>query len=211
MMTKREEQLIAIYKELKSFDLNYKVNNLCGLDEAGRGPMMGPVVAAAVVLGDEDIIGLNDSKKISEKKRMLLADEIKQKAKAWGVGVATSDEIDEVGIQKANYLAFERAFMEIKNIVDDIDHVIIDGNYKNIEIESHEMIVKGDTKSACIAAASILAKTERDKYIVEVCHKEFPQYNFLKNKGYGTLEHREAILKYGLCPYHRKSFCKNYI
>lgn len=210
-MGKREEQLKAIYTELKSFDDGYKVEKLCGLDEAGRGPMMGPVVAAAVILGDEPIIGLKDSKKISEKKRYELADIIKEKALSWAIGYASSEEVDEVGIQRANYLAFERAHLKIKESGQNIDYSLIDGNYKNINIENHETVVKGDSKSACIAAASILAKTARDSYIVEVCDKEYPDYNFAKNKGYGTKEHLEKIKELGLTPYHRKTFCGKYI
>jgi ribonuclease HII len=211
MLSKREEKLKQEYINLKKFDEEFGVENLCGLDEAGRGPMMGPVVAAAVILGEEPIIGVRDSKKISEKKRYILAETIKEKSKAWAIGYATSAEVDEFGIQKANYMAFERAYSKLKDDGVVINYSLIDGNYKNIDIENHETVVKGDAKSACIAAASILAKTARDSYIVDVCHKEYPEYNFEKNKGYGTKEHLEKIKELGLTPYHRKSFCGKYI
>lgn len=209
----REDKEKELFNEMKKFDLQFENKLICGLDEAGRGPLMGGVFAAAVVLDyDIEILGLKDSKKISEKKRFELEINIKKLAKAWAVGYATEIEIDEFGIQKANFLAFERAYDEILKNLDKNDiKALIDGNYKGINIINQEMIIKGDSKSLAIAAASILAKTARDRYIVEVCDKKYPEYKFSKNKGYGTAEHIEAIEKYGVTEYHRKSFCKKWI
>lgn len=209
----REEKEKELFNEMKKFDLQFENKLICGLDEAGRGPLMGGVFAAAVILDyDIEILGLKDSKKISEKKRFELETDIKKLAKAWAIAFATEKEIDEFGIQKANFLAFERAYDEVLKNLDEKDiKSLIDGNYKGINIENQEMIVKGDSKSLAIAAASILAKTARDRYITEICDKKYPEYKFSKNKGYGTAEHIEAIEKYGITEYHRKSFCKKWV
>ena len=180
---------------------------VCGVDEAGRGPLMGPVCAAAVILPEGiELEGVNDSKKLSEKKREALFDVIKEKAIAWSVAFADVEEIEEVNILNATYLAMNRA---IEGLSVPADYALIDGNRvpKDIKIEC-ETVVKGDAKSLSIAAASILAKVSRDRLVLEY-DKEFPEYKFADHKGYGTAAHIEAIKKYGPCKYHRPSFLKN--
>lgn len=181
--------------------------SVCGVDEAGRGPLAGPVCAAAVILPQDcEIKGLNDSKKISEKKRELLYDEIIQKAISYCVAFGTLEEIEEYNILQATYLAMNRA---IEGFTARSDFALIDGNRipANIKIPC-ETVVKGDGKSCSIAAASILAKVTRDRLLMEY-DKEYPQYNFAKHKGYGTAEHYAAIRQFGPCPIHRLSFLKN--
>ena len=175
-----------------------------GCDEAGRGCLAGPVVAAAVILpSDFSHPLLNDSKQINEKNRYLLRKEIEQKAISFAIGVLDNHKIDEVNILKASILAMHQALDGLKNIP---EHLIIDGNkffkYKNIP---HQCIVKGDSKYFSIAAASILAKTYRDDMMLDL-HKIHPEYNWNKNKGYPTKQHRQAIKKFGPTPYHRMSF-----
>lgn len=179
--------------------------SVCGVDEAGRGPLAGPVCAAAVILpGGVIIDGVNDSKKLSEKKRESLFDVIREQALSYSIAYATVDEIEEINILNATMLAMRRAIdgLEIK-----ADYAMIDGNkIPPIDIDA-ECIVKGDAKSMSIACASILAKVSRDRLLYKYA-EEYPMYGFDKHKGYGTKVHREAILKYGPCPYHRKSFLK---
>lgn len=182
---------------------------ICGVDEAGRGPLAGPVCAAAVILpADVYIEGLNDSKKLSEKKREALYGVITEKAVAYGVAFGTLEEIEEFNILNATFLAMNRAIdeLEVKP-----DYALIDGNRVPTGINIPcETVVKGDFKSASIAAASILAKVTRDRLLLRY-DEEYPQYNFKKHKGYGTKEHYEAIKKYGVCEVHRLSFLKNVI
>lgn len=179
--------------------------SVCGVDEAGRGPLAGPVCAAAVILPEGVIIdGVNDSKKLSEKKRESLFDVIREQTLAYSIAYATVDEIEEINILNATMLAMRRAIdgLDIK-----ADYAMIDGNkIPPIDIDA-ECIVKGDAKSMSIACASILAKVSRDRLLYKYA-EEYPMYGFDKHKGYGTKVHREAILKYGPCPYHRKSFLK---
>lgn len=179
--------------------------SVCGVDEAGRGPLAGPVCAAAVILPEGVIIdGVNDSKKLSEKKRESLFDVIREQALSYSIAYATVDEIEEINILNATMLAMRRAIdgLDIK-----ADYAMIDGNkIPPIDIDA-ECIVKGDAKSMSIACASILAKVSRDRLLYKYA-EEYPMYGFDKHKGYGTAAHREAILKYGPCPYHRKSFLK---
>lgn len=179
--------------------------SVCGVDEAGRGPLAGPVCAAAVILPEGVVIdGVNDSKKLSEKKRESLFDVIREQTLAYSIAYATVDEIEEINILNATMLAMRRAIdgLEIK-----ADYAMIDGNkIPPIDIDA-ECIVKGDAKSMSIACASILAKVSRDRLLYKYA-EEYPMYGFDKHKGYGTAAHREAILKYGPCPYHRKSFLK---
>ena len=179
--------------------------SVCGVDEAGRGPLAGPVCAAAVILPEGVIIdGVNDSKKLSEKKRESLFDVIREQALSYSIAYATVDEIEEINILNATMLAMRRAIdgLDIK-----ADYAMIDGNkIPPLDIAA-ECIVKGDAKSMSIACASILAKVSRDRLLYEYA-EEYPMYGFDKHKGYGTKVHREAILKYGPCPYHRKSFLK---
>ena len=178
---------------------------ICGVDEAGRGPLAGPVVAAACILpiGCE-IEGLNDSKKLSEKKRELLFDEIQSKAIAYSIAFATNDEIDTLNILNATMLAMARA---IEGLPTKADFAIVDGNcVRNFPIPAMT-IVKGDAKSPSIAAASILAKVTRDRFCMEM-DAQYPEYNFKKHKGYPTKEHRDLVLLHGPCPLHRRSFLK---
>ena len=178
---------------------------VCGIDEAGRGPLAGPVYAAAVLLPEELVIeGLNDSKKLSEKKREALFDVIRENALAYGIGFADEKEIDEINILQATYLAMRRAY---ENMQISCDYVLIDGNRMPPMPVPGETIVKGDAKSPSIAAASILAKVSRDRVMLEYA-KQYPEYEFEKHKGYGTKVHTEALLKYGPSPIHRKTFLK---
>lgn len=178
---------------------------LCGVDEAGRGPLAGDVYAAAVVFDEGVFIdGLNDSKKLSEKKREALFDEITAKARAYCVASATVEEIERINILQAAMLAMRRA-VEGLGIVPDM--AVIDGNRLPELKCPAQTVVKGDGLSACIAAASVLAKVSRDRYMKKLA-EEYPQYCFEKHKGYGTKLHNEMILKYGPSPVHRMSFLK---
>ncbi len=179
---------------------------VCGIDEAGCGPLAGPVYAAAVILDPNDPIeGLNDSKKLTEKKREALYPQIKARALAWAIASASAQEIDEINILQARLLAMRRAveLLEIKP-----DHALVDGNRDpNIPDVPSLLIVGGDGKSASIAAASILAKVTRDHAMLEL-DKEYPQYLFAKHKGYPTKLHVEKLLEHGACPEHRQTFLK---
>ncbi|MFV0467681.1 MAG: ribonuclease HII [Dysgonomonas sp.] len=175
-----------------------------GCDEAGRGCLAGPVFAAAVILPADFVCeGLNDSKQISEKMRYTLRETIEKNALAYAVGIVSHKEIDEINILNASFLAMHRAVSELKIRP---QHLLIDGNrFKKYEDLPHTCIVKGDSKFQSIAAASILAKTYRDDYMLELS-KEYPVYGWDKNKGYPTSKHRDAIKKYGITPYHRETF-----
>ena len=179
------------------------VGLICGVDEAGRGPLAGPVCAAAVILPAEtDLPGLNDSKKLSEKKREQLFPEIQRIALAWSVAFATVEEIEKRNILGATMLAMNRA---IAGLSLKPELALIDGN-RNKEIEMpSRCVVHGDARCASIAAASILAKVSRDRLMVELS-REYPQYGFEQHKGYGTRAHYEALREYGPCPAHRPSF-----
>ena len=178
---------------------------LCGVDEAGRGPLAGDVYAAAVVFDEGVFIdGLNDSKKLSEKKREALFDEIIEKAKAHCVATATVEEIERLNILQATMLAMRRA---VEGLGQTPDMAIIDGNRLPELNCPAQTVVKGDGLSASIAAASVLAKVSRDRYMKKLA-EEYPQYLFEKHKGYGTKLHNEMILKYGPSPVHRMSFLK---
>lgn len=185
---------------------------LCGVDEAGAGPLAGPVYAAAVILPRElDIPGLNDSKKLPEKKREALYERITAQAEAWFVAFATAEEIDEIDILNARMLAMRRA---IDGLSVKPDLCLIDGNRDHgsrIAIEApHVTLVGGDGKSASIAAASILAKVSRDRYVSQELDALYPQYGFARHKGYGTKAHYAALDEYGPCPAHRKTFLKKW-
>lgn len=178
---------------------------LCGIDEAGRGPLAGPVCAAAVILPPHvEIPGLNDSKKLSDKQRRQLFPMIKEKAVAYGIGFASHDEIDEINILQATYLAMERALNQL-SVKPDL--ALIDGNRAKDFGIPVQTVVHGDSLSASIAAASVLAKVSRDDLMLEMA-KEYPQYGFEIHKGYGTKAHCEAILANGACTIHRRSFLK---
>lgn len=207
MKEKEEERLkhmLQIEDELYSD--GYKL--ICGVDEAGRGPLCGPVVAAAVILKEDDMIeGVNDSKKLSEKKREEVYGKIMDKAIAVGVGVKDVDVIEEVNILNATKLAMKEA---IDNLKVRPEFVLIDGNQMiDIDINA-KTVVHGDAISESIAAASIIAKVTRDRMLIE-WDKKYPEYGFAKHKGYGTKAHIEAIQKYGLTPLHRPSFCTKFL
>jgi ribonuclease HII len=176
----------------------------CGCDEAGRGCLAGPVVAAAVIFSrDYKNPLINDSKILSEAKRDTLRISIENEALAWAVAFVDNAEIDQVNILNASILAMHRAMDQLRLIP---EHIIVDGNrFKKYKEISHTCIVKGDSKYLSIAAASILAKTHRDEYMTAL-HQQFPDYGWNRNKAYATQEHRDAIVKHGITPYHRKSF-----
>lgn len=176
---------------------------ICGVDEAGRGPLAGDVYAAAVILGESHgIAGLDDSKKLSEKSREKLFDEIREKAQAWCIATASVAEIEQLNILQAALLAMKRA---VEGLAVQPAYVLVDGNkFPKIAVPG-ETVVKGDATSASIAAASVLAKVARDRYMLEQA-AIYPQYGFEKHKGYGTAEHRAALQQYGMCPIHRPSF-----
>lgn len=207
MKEKEEERLQHMLEiEHSLYEKGYKL--ICGVDEAGRGPLCGPVVAAAVILKPEDKIeGVNDSKKLTEKKREALYDVIMSKALSVGVGISDVDVIEKVNILNATKLAMKQAIQNL-NVVP--EYVLIDGNQMiDINIEA-QTVVSGDAKSESIAAASIIAKVTRDRMLIE-WDKQYPQYGFAKHKGYGTKAHIEAIKEYGLCPIHRPSFCTKFV
>lgn len=189
--------------ENEKYQQGFKV--ICGIDEAGRGPLAGPVYAAAVILKKgQTIEGVNDSKKLSEKKREALYNKIIDECLAYAISVADEKEIDEINILQATFLAMKRAVdgLSIKP-----DCALVDGNQIPPLDCSVTTVIKGDSKSESIAAASILAKVARDRYMLEMAQK-YPQYCFEKHKGYGTKLHYEMIEKYGICDIHRKSFLK---
>ena len=191
---------------------NSGVETVCGVDEAGAGPLMGPVYAAAVILPRElDIPGLNDSKKLTEKKREALYEIITAQAAAWSVARVEAAEIDKMDILNARMLAMQKA---LDGLTLRPDLALIDGNRDHgsryaIEIP-HRLIVGGDGKSASIAAASILAKVSRDRYVSTELDAKYPQYQFAKHKGYGTRLHYEMLDQYGPCPEHRRTFLKKW-
>ncbi len=179
---------------------------VCGIDEAGRGPLAGPVFAAAVIFdGDSGIKDLNDSKKLTEKKREELFPLICEKALAYGIASACEAEIDELNILNATFLAMKRAVDMLRTVP---DILLVDGNRDPGIGITTRLLVKGDSRSESIAAASILAKVSRDRFMTELDAK-YPQYNLKKHKGYPTKEHYEAIRLYGISEIHRKSFLKN--
>ena len=180
---------------------------ICGVDEAGRGPLAGPVCAAAVILPDHlELPGLNDSKKLSDKKRRELFPLIKEQAIAYGIGLASEKEIDEINILQATYLAMERAIAQLEGKA---DLALIDGNRAKDFGLPVKTVVKGDSLSASIAAASILAKVTRDD-MMEQYAVEYPGYGFEIHKGYGTKAHYAALTEKGACPIHRMTFLKKF-
>ena len=191
--------------ENSAYEKGYEI--ICGVDEAGRGPLAGPVYAAAVVLKKGQIIeGVNDSKKLSEKKREALFEKITAEALDWSIAFADEKEIDEINILEATYLAMKRAVEGLKL---NADYALIDGNRMPPLNIDGETIVKGDAKSASIAAASILAKVSRDRFMLETAQK-YPEYQFEKHKGYGTKLHYEMLDKFGPCEIHRQTFLKTW-
>lgn len=214
-MNKEEVKIKEIERlyNMSEYERKYKdFSYIAGVDEVGRGPFAGPVVASVVILKkDETILYLNDSKKLSEKKRDLLFDEICKKAIAFGIGMATSEEIDEINILNATHLAMKRAIEDLTDkfkIVPDI--LLVDAlKIKDVDI-LQESIIKGDAKSVSIAAASIVAKVTRDRYMIDLDSK-YPIYGFSKHKGYGTAYHINAIKENGIIKEHRKTFLKKYL
>lgn len=191
--------------EHRAWEEGYEV--ICGVDEAGRGPLAGPVCAAAVILPrDLEIEGLNDSKKLTDKRRRALYDVITKEAVAYGIAFATEQEIDEINILQATFLAMRRA-MEQLSVRPSL--ALIDGNRETDFGLPVKTIVKGDSLSANIAAASILAKVTRDTFMEEQ-DKLYSQYGFAVHKGYGTKAHYEALRQYGACPIHRRTFLKKF-
>ncbi len=208
-LTKEEEakRLLSMW-DIENSLFAEGVDIIAGVDEAGRGPLAGDVYAAAVILPKGLIIeGLNDSKKISEKKRDMLYDVITQNAVAWAVETASVEEIDEFNIRNATYIAMNRALESLKT---KIDYVLIDGDAIKDCKYPYSTVVKGDSKSASISAASILAKVTRDRYMLTL-HEEYPEYGFDKHKGYGTALHIEMLKKYGATKAHRKTFIKKFV
>ena len=178
---------------------------VCGIDEAGRGPLAGPVCAAAVILPpDWEPDGLDDSKKLSPARREALYDEITQRSLAWSVAFASEQEIDEVNILQATFLAMRRALAGLKSAP---DFALVDGNRDPVLGIPTRCEIKGDGRYACIAAASVLAKVSRDRLMDEM-DARYPQYGFVRHKGYPTKAHYEALAKFGPCPIHRRSFLK---
>ena len=218
-MTKEERNRLLQEKltAMKEFDNGFTVGGslvAAGTDEAGRGPLAGPVVAACVVLPEDfDVIGVDDSKKLSEKKREELFDKIQAKALAIGVGISDNITIDQINILQATKKATKEAFLEAETRLKEktgqsIDVLLADAVTLE-ELDVHqEAIIKGDAKSLSIAAASIIAKVTRDRIMLEY-HRQYPWYGFDRNKGYGTKAHYQGIGAYGITPIHRKTFLKN--
>lgn len=208
---------MSTLEEKKDFDkqFGYPVETIAGMDEAGRGAWMGPVVAACVILPENfSVLGINDSKLIKkEETRLILAEQIKEQALAYGIGFVHNTTIEEIGIQDANFRAFQLALQDMQERfhIEQPSYILLDGNYKNVGIPTYESIKKGDSLSASIACASILAKTERDLFVSTVCHEEFPDYLFNKHKGYGVPSHQKAIQASGLTKWHRPYFCQKFL
>ncbi len=207
---KKEELLFKKYKKMNAFEEDFRKRGfqfIAGIDEVGRGPLAGPVVSAAVILDpNKEIIGLDDSKKLSEKKRLDLFDKIVEYCISYSYTFIGEKLIDELNILEATKVSMLKSVgkLTVKPDLLFIDAIRINTNIKQIPI------VHGDARSNSIAAASIVAKVIRDEYMKKI-HKEFPMYNFESNKGYGSKEHTDAIKKHGPCRYHRKSFIKNFI
>ena len=208
-MKEKEEKRLNQLKEYEKNLYEEGVKLIAGIDEAGRGPLAGPVVVGVVILRETSFIeGINDSKKISEAKREKLYEEITNEAVAWSVGIVDETRIDEINILNATKEALTKAISNLKIkpeiiLVDALDKI------DTLSIP-YISIIKGDAKIYSIAAASIIAKVTRDR-IIRSYDKIYPEYEFIKNKGYGTAKHIEAIKQYGLCPIHRRSFTKNFI
>ena len=208
-MKEKELERLTKLKEIENELYNSGIETICGIDEAGRGPLAGPVVVAAVIMPKDSMIeGVNDSKKVSEKKRETLYEQIINEAIAYGVGIIDQKEIDEINILNATKKGLTTAIKELKVkpqriLVDALTGIDTCG-------VPYTSIIKGDAKSYSIAAASIIAKVTRDR-IMREWDEIYPQYGFEKHKGYGTKMHIDAIKEYGLCPLHRLSFVKNII
>ena len=207
---KLEQELMRL-EQMEQYEKEYERSGIvCGIDEAGRGPLAGPVVAGAVILPEGcRILYLNDSKKLSEKRREELFSEIKEKAVSWATGVVSPEEIDEINILKSTYKAMRQAFEKLSPVPQVMlnDAVTIPGLSPALV---QVTIIKGDAKSVSIAAASILAKVTRDHMMAEY-DKLYPEYGFAKHKGYGTAAHIAAVREHGPCPIHRRSFITRFV
>ena len=218
-MTKAERlaKMQEKHNTMMAFDNEYRQNGtiiVAGVDEAGRGPLAGPVVAACAILPEDfDVIGVDDSKKLSEKRREQLFEEILNKSLATGIGIADNNLIDEINILQATKKAMQDALENANKMLEEklgktVNHVLFDAvEIKDLEI-SQSAIIKGDAKSLSIAAASIIAKVTRDRMMMEY-HEQYPYYGFDSNKGYGTKAHYAGIEEHGITPIHRKTFLKN--
>ena len=208
-MKEKEEQRLINLKQYENELRNKGYKYICGIDEAGRGPLAGPVVVASVIMPENSMIeGINDSKKVSEKKREKLYDQIIEEAISYGVGIIGQDEIDEINILNATKKGLTTS---LKELTQKPDLIIVDA-LTNIDTlgTPYESIIKGDAKCYSISAASIIAKVTRDR-IMREWDKIYPQYGFAQHKGYGTSAHISSIKEYGPCPLHRKTFIKNFI
>lgn len=217
----KEKELLRL-QELQKIEKDLYmqgIKSICGIDEAGRGPLAGPVVVASVIMPEDSMIeGVNDSKKVSEKKREVVYEQIIQEAIAYGIGIIGQQEIDKVNILNATkegltvcIKELEKDLQEKKREFEKPDIILVDALTKiNTDGISYKSIIKGDAKSYSIAAASIIAKVTRDR-IMRQWDEVYPEYGFEKHKGYGTSSHIAAIKEYGPCPLHRKTFIKNFI
>lgn len=215
LLAKRQSRQDEINRVKKLYDFQNTIaakagSIILGLDEVGRGPLAGPLTVGGVILKSNPLIlGLNDSKKITENNRIKIADDIKQNALCWKTFSVPPKYIDNLGMTECLKRGFRNIVEQIENDGIKIDVVLLDGN--PLYFDSREVnVVKGDAKCACISAASIIAKVERDSYMINISDK-YPEYNFARNKGYGTAEHMQAIEKYGLSAIHRRSFCTNFL
>lgn len=210
-MKEKEEQRLKELKKIEEdiYNKRPEFKYICGIDEAGRGPLAGPVVVASVIMPKDSMIeGINDSKKVSEKKREKLYDLILEEAISYGIGIINQSEIDEINILEATKKGLTTS---IEEMAIKPDLILVDAlNHIDTKGIPYEPIIKGDAKVYSIAAASIIAKVTRDR-IMRQWDEIYPQYGFAKHKGYGTSAHITAIKEYGLCPLHRKSFTKNFI
>lgn len=208
-MKEKEELRLKLLKEMEEKCYERGFSSICGMDEAGRGPLAGPVVVASVIMPRESMIeGVNDSKKVSEKKRELLYEKITEEAISWSVAIIDEKKIDEVNILNATKEGVTKCIEDLEKkpdliLIDALTHINTCGI-------PYEPIIKGDAKCYAIAAASIVAKVTRDR-IMRQWEEVYPEYGFAGHKGYGTAKHIAAIKEYGLCPIHRRSFVKNFM
>lgn len=218
-MKEKEFERLKVIKEIEENLYNEGITSIAGIDEAGRGPLAGPVVVASVIMPKESMIeGVNDSKKVSEKKREKLYEEIINECIAYGVGIINQEEIDKINILNATKEGLTKAIKEMENNLKEKNQkiekpeiILVDALTKiDTDHIPYRSIIKGDSKSYSIAAASIIAKVTRDR-IMRQWDEVYPMYGFAKHKGYGTAAHMEAIREYGLCPLHRRSFVKNIV
>lgn len=219
MMKEKEFERLQEIQKIENSLYEKGINSICGIDEAGRGPLAGPVVVASVIMPKDSLIeGINDSKKISEKKREMLYEKIVEEAVAYGVGIIAQEEIDRINILNATKEGLKACIKELEQDLknksrgfEKPDIILVDALTKiDTDGISYQSIIKGDAKSYSIAAASIIAKVTRDR-IMRQWAEVYPEYGFEKHKGYGTAVHISALKEYGACPLHRKTFIKKFI